>query len=433
MAGSKKAKKGAPIDKNAERVAEAAGLVASLSAAAPSPFSCKDVENLVNRVDSALCAAKVNVLPHAGDHVHTGCNCGGGGNARFMADVIVLIDTSGSMTSPTPTGPSRASLASAAVNAAVAAAKANCNVDLRIAYMGVEGTIAGTVFTTDYLAFLKTILNPDPPFATDNPTGGLGQEEGANAIEDLSKYYNWRPDACRAIFYISDERLDSINTPQAQNAAAVNAAVAAANANGVTVFAHYITQPPQPAWVLQQYQQLCTQTGGQLYASPTASQAEYVRMLSEAICKSCGKPRCRTVEVPRLEPCISISWGDSKCDCFETDDTEIVCVTVCNCYSNVSFSNFSIMAAFVTMPGGGAVPTLPDGTASVQMIPLGPVCFGDIPPCRDNVAGCVSRQYVVRTRGAKSGPYEIRLLGICYDVCFHYNETEVFTLTLCAD
>lgn len=400
---------------------------ANLEASADS--ADRDCEALIAHTNALLgrrCSAKVNVLPHAGEHVHTGCNCSGGGGGRFLADLIVLIDCSGSMGNA-------AGLVSAAAQAALKAAQARCNPDLRIAYMGVEGTWPGTAFTTDYLAYLKAIHNPDPAFSTNNPTGGYSTEEGANAIEDLSKYYDWRPDACRAIFYISDEKLDGNTSSQAGSAAAVAQAVAAATANEVTVFAHHLTHLNQPSWVFQQYKDLCTKTGGHAYVSATPTKAEYETILAEAICGSCGKPRCRKVAVPRLEPCISISWGDSRCDCFETDDVEVVCITVCNCYSNITFSNFRIASAVITTAGGGAVPTLPDGSPSVAMIPLGPVCFGDIPPCRDDKAGCISREYVVRTRGAKGGKYEIRLSGICYDVAFHYNAEDAFSLILCPD
>jgi hypothetical protein len=324
---------------------------------------------------------------------------------------------------------------SAAATAAIKAAKANCNVDLRIAYMGVEGTWPGTAFTTDYLVYLKALLNPDPSFATDNPAGGYTGEEGANAIEDLAKYYDWRPDACRAIFYISDEELDG-SAPigdAANEALSVSAAVAAAQANDVTIFANHLTYQNRGPNVIQNYKDLCEQTGGKAFFSATASEPEYEAILAEAICASCGLPRCQAADVPKLQPCISINWGDSKCDCFETDDTEIVCITVCNCYSNITFGNFGIAAVLVTAAGGAPVPLLPDGTPSVQMIPLGPVCFGDIPPCVDDRAGCVSREFVIRTRGAKGGKYEIRLIGICYDVTFHYNEADAFELTLCQD
>jgi hypothetical protein len=426
MAGSSKEKatKAAAAESGSE-IATAASAIETLPDVAAGRIDCDAIIARTNALIARRCAAKVNTLPHAGEHIHAGCNCTGG-TARFAADLIVLIDASGSMSGA-------AAQISAAAAAAVKAASSRCDVDLRIAYMGVEGTWAGTLFTTDYLNYLKALLNPDPVFSTDSPTGGYSTEEGANAIEDLSKYYNWRPDACRAIFYISDEKLDGNTSNQAGSAAAVNQAVAAAVANEVSVFAHYYNHQPQPAWVMPQYKDLCDRTGGTAYFSATATKAEYETILAEAICGACGRPRCRAVKVPELEPCISVSWGDSKCDCFETDDTEIVCVTICNCYSNISFGNFRVAGLAVTMPDGSAVPTLPDGTPSVQIVPMGPVCFGDIPPCREDKAGCISREFVIRTRGAKGGQYQVRLIGICYDVCFHYNNQDSFTLTLCAD
>jgi len=432
MNGTRDEKDSTAGDGGRDSLTSAASTIEALTSLAASRTDC---DSLIDRIDLLLgrrCAAKVNVLPHAGDHQHTGCKCSGGSDegARFLADVIVLIDCSGSMNP-------HAKMVSDAVSAAVKAAYAKCNVDLRIAYMGVEGTWPGTVFTTDHLAYLKALHNPDPAFATDNPPRtdiNANREEGANAVEDLSKYYDWRRDACRAIFYISDEDLDSWLSTPAEDTAAVNSAVVAAKANQVTVFAHFIPRPPfTNAKTVQDYKDLTEPTGGMAFVNATPSAADYEKMLAEAICGSCGLPRCQETPVPKLEPCISISWGDSKCDCFETDDVELVCITVCNCYSNITFSNFRIAAALVTGPGGAAVPTLPDGTPSVQMVPLGPVCFGDIPPCREDKAGCVSREYVIRTRGAKGGRYEVRLLGICYDVTFHYNASDAFALTLCQD
>jgi hypothetical protein len=428
MAESRKEEKGATIDEAAADSLDASRTIEALSGLAASRTDCDSLIDRVNGLLGRRCSAKANVLPHAGDHVHTGCKCTGG-DARFMADLIVLIDCSGSMRP-------HAKLVSDAAAAAVEAAKAKCDVDLRIAYMGVEGTWAGTVFTTDHLAYLKALWTPDPAFATDNPPRTdwhANREEGANAVEDLSKYYDWRPDTCRAIFYISDEDLDSWESTPAEDTAAVNSAVVAAKANDVTVFAHLIPSRSTTPKTQQDYKDLTTQTGGTAYINAAPSVAEYEKMLAEAICASCGRPRCRAVKAPNLEPCISVSWGDSKCDCFETDDTEIVCVTVCNCYSNISFSNFRIAGLFVTMLDGSAVPLLPDGTPSVQIVPMGPVCFGDIPPCRDDQAGCISREFVVRTRGARGGKYQLQLIGICYDVCFHSNNRDSFVLTLCSD
>jgi hypothetical protein len=87
---------------------------------------------------------------------------------------------------------------------------------------------------------------------------------------------------------------------------------------------------------------------------------------------------CVDVQFPAIKPCISVSWGDSVCDCLETDDVEVLCVTVCNCYSNVTFTDLSIGQILVTDLAGQPVATLPDGTPSVQVFPSGPICFGDL-------------------------------------------------------
>ena len=110
---------------------------------------------------------------------------------------------------------------------------------------------------------------------------------------------------------------------------------------------------------------------------------------------------CVAVEFPDIHPCISVTWGDSACDCIETDDVEVACIKVCNCYSNVTFSELSIAQILVTDLAGNPVPNLPDGTPSVEVLPSGSICFGDVPPCKgDNQPSCVSRELVIYTRGA---------------------------------
>ena len=188
-------------EKPADSTIDVTRLAESMAGLAVSRPTCERLHAAVGEVLRRRCGEKLNALPHL-DKPHSGCKCTGkADDVPFMADLIVLIDTSGSMSD-------EAGAVSAAAAAAVEGAKARCKVDLRIHYMGIEGTWPGTVFTTDYLAYLKGILNPDPAFETDNPTDGYTGEEGANGIEDLAKYFDWRPDACRAIFYISDEELD---------------------------------------------------------------------------------------------------------------------------------------------------------------------------------------------------------------------------------
>jgi hypothetical protein len=147
----------------------------------------------------------------------------------------------------------------------------------------------------------------------------------------------------------------------------------------------------------------------------------------------CVEGECQVAKIPDYRPCISVRWGDSPCDCLESDDLEVLCITVCNCYSNISFSGLSIAAIYVTDAVGNVVPDLPGGGQSVQALPIGPLCFGDIPPCVDGQPGCVSRQFVLRTRGARAGGYRLNVLGVCYDICTHHAFSDAFNLNICAD
>lgn len=146
-----------------------------------------------------------------------------------------------------------------------------------------------------------------------------------------------------------------------------------------------------------------------------------------------GKECCKEVKYPDIAPCVSIAWADSDCDCIETDDVEILCVTLCNCYSNVTFENVIVGTILVTDAAGRPVPNLPDGTPSIQAIPIGPICFGNIGPCKDEKATCVSREFVLRTRGAKGGAYQVHVRPICFKVCFHHQTEECFTIPICQD
>jgi hypothetical protein len=143
---------------------------------------------------------------------------------------------------------------------------------------------------------------------------------------------------------------------------------------------------------------------------------------------------CTEVELPAVRPCITVSWGDTECDCMETNDFEVLCITVCNCYSNVTFGNLSIGHVQVTDMAGNAVPPLPDGTPSVQVVPTGPLCFGDIGPCVDRERPtCVSRELVLYTRGAVGRQYRLVFNGICFSVCHTYQQEQCFGFKLCQD
>ena len=143
---------------------------------------------------------------------------------------------------------------------------------------------------------------------------------------------------------------------------------------------------------------------------------------------------CSRVKWPEIEPCISIGWGDSKCDGLETDDVETLSISVCNCYSNLTFENVVIHQLKITDRYGNPVPVLPDGTPSLQVIPSGPICFGDIGPCQnENKPGCVSRELILYTRGAKEQEYMLSLSGICFSVTHHIQTQQCFMVEVCKD
>jgi hypothetical protein len=140
------------------------------------------------------------------------------------------------------------------------------------------------------------------------------------------------------------------------------------------------------------------------------------------------KPDCAPLEIPAVAPWTSIRWGDSRCDCIEGDDTEIMHITICNPYKNLTLSNMVVHEVVVVDAKGNPVPALPDGSSSIQLVPIGPYCFGDLAPCT-----CVTREFVLRLRGAPGGQYRILLNGICFDACFHGDEEACFTFDVCKD
>lgn len=143
---------------------------------------------------------------------------------------------------------------------------------------------------------------------------------------------------------------------------------------------------------------------------------------------------CLAVTLPDLQPCISVAWGDSQCDCMETDDVETLCISVCNCYSNVTFNDLTIGQIRITDMAGNPVPALPDGTPSVQVIPSGPICFGDVGPCRGrNQPRCVSRELVLYTRGAVGKDYRLSFDGVCFSVSHAFQTEQCFVVKLCQD
>jgi hypothetical protein len=403
------------------------------------PDPCERIERRVNDYLHEQRSRKRNAMPPC-EGEEEECPCSRPGGAGKAVDLVVLLDSSGSMGTA-------GKAASDAAEDAVAAAARECPSDLRVVWLVVDSTksgadpagylgditptLAGTPFTQSHEQYL-TGIGAGGPFKQNEPQPAgdttYPGEEGADSIADLCNFFDWRRRACKAILYISDTRLDGYSAFDA--AAAANAS-AAALARGVVLFAHHIGAATPVTPEMQNYSDMCLPTGGSVYFGPVDTD-KYRELIKNAICNACGA-ECREARLPRLEPCVSLSWGDSECDCFETDDVETALITICNCYSNVGFSGVRVAHLSVTLTDGSPVPLLPDGTPSVTIHPIGPVCFGDIGPCREGEVNCVSREIVIRTRGARSGGYRIEFEGICYDVVLPQSHRACFGLTLCGD
>ncbi len=396
---------------------------------------CEFIEGALNGYLAEQCKEKTNHLEPCDEETHEGCSCGTGGKSGEV-DLVILIDSSSSMNA-----------SASAINDAAAegleAAKAECGTDARVKWFWVDKAKPGSSpqhnlnitsssapmgnFAQSHQQYLEGI-GATGPFYHDQAAGSTSWhgEQGADAVADISEFYDWRDRACRSILYISDTILEGVGSNAADADVAVAQAVSVANSNSVTVFAHYLGSSAQN---VEDYVNLTEGTGGSAVTGQAPSVDLYRELLVKAICE-CGGG-CSEIEIPEMEPCISVSWGDGECDGMETDDTETFCITLCNCYTNISFSGVSIGYVWVLDEDGTNVAVLPDGTPSVEAVPHGPICFGDIGPCIDNEPSCVSREFVIQTRGAKEGKYRLLIGAVCYDVVHHFDINACFELELC--
>ena len=383
--------------------------------------NCEPLANSLQRTDATICACD-QASPVDG------------------VDLIILIDQSGSMDDIAP-------LVADASAAAIESAKDKCGAEnLRVAWFTNDGSDYGvSIPRAPYIAagFTQTQeqylrgLGHTGPFAG-NDFQGNNREEGAKSINDLARMYDWRPGVCRAIFYVSDERFGDYGRTHQQQMQAVNAAVAECLTAGVKVFAHYEDGGEHSGTRLAEnteaYETLCNSTSGRAEIGGSASQALYEGLLGEAICEACiTDAGCAVVDWPDIKPCIDIRWGQSDCDGIESDDHEVLCLSICNCYENVTFSDVKIGYLWLTDENGEAPPALPDGTPSGRIYPLGPICFGDIGPCVDGEPTCVHREAIVVLRGVKPGKYNVSVGGLCFDIKRSvFVEKTTFEMIVCA-
>jgi hypothetical protein len=209
-------------------------------------------------------------------------------------DLVIVIDTSPSMKD-------EAQALSNAAAGAIAKAKSSCPSDLRVAWLGVEGTWKGTNFDQSIRAYLTQKCKVSESKLRGRKKGQVAdagaQEDAARAIEDISDYFDWREGAARAIFYLGDEALEGggDKTEQADVKAA-NLAIQKAQAAGVTVHTYFGTSKSKhQEGIKTEYARLATSTGGQSFTDKDAISG-FSTVLETVICGS------RTAKTIKLKP-----------------------------------------------------------------------------------------------------------------------------------
>ncbi|HMG50825.1 MAG TPA: LecA/PA-IL family lectin [Inquilinus sp.] len=208
-------------------------------------------------------------------------------DASKKVDLVVLIDTSASMKD-------EAEALNKGMVTAIEDAKKACPSDLRVQFLGIEGTFASTEFTKTARQYL-TGIGVDAGTLTARAHGGAkdssAQEQIAQTVVDLSRHFDWRAGAERALFVLGDESLDGGGlTIGAKAVKANDRAIEAALAGKVKVHAYQTTLPSQPTpeqetALTEEYKRLALRTGGEYYIH-TQGLADFRKVLQDAICAS---------------------------------------------------------------------------------------------------------------------------------------------------
>ncbi|MEH2410083.1 hypothetical protein [Nostoc sp.] len=209
-------------------------------------------------------------------------------------DLVIVIDTSPSMKDEAQ------SLSDAAASA-IAKAKSSCPSDLKVVWLGIEGTWKGTNFDQTIRAYLTQKSKVTESKLRGRKRGELksagAQEDAARAIEDISEYFDWREGAARAIFYLGDEALEGGGDKTEQkDITAANLAIQKAQTAGVTVHTYFGTSKSKhQEGIKTEYARIATSTGGQSFTDKDAISG-FSAVLEKVICGS------RTAKTIKLKP-----------------------------------------------------------------------------------------------------------------------------------
>lgn len=205
----------------------------------------------------------------------------GGSDSTPLVDLVVIMDQSGSMSN-------EATAVSVTANDAIAISRIECDSDLRVEFLALDNVrFPNTLFDQSVKDYLLSVNTIPITFTTDNYTFNP-LELGAANIDDISRHFDWRDRACRAIFYISDEPINGgTGVPQESETMAVNSAISSAIENSVAIFTNSINEGSLQPIHISNYERICKETGGTNYLTNSISNETYLQIMPEIICNSC--------------------------------------------------------------------------------------------------------------------------------------------------
>ncbi|MEO3989194.1 hypothetical protein [Pseudocitrobacter cyperus] len=205
-------------------------------------------------------------------------------------DLVVVIDSSLSMED-------EAVALSEVLSGAVEEAKKSCPSDLRVQFLGIEGTFAGSEFSQtvrEYMAAKGIDTSTLRGRVRDSVKNAGAQEDVARSVEDISSHFDWRENAERNLFVLGDESLEGGEMVLDQSKIqACDKAIASALRHGVKVHTYLGTphkDSPYPsdedeAAMAKEYKRLALRTGGEHYIY-TKGSPDFVTVLKQTICAS---------------------------------------------------------------------------------------------------------------------------------------------------
>lgn len=201
-----------------------------------------------------------------------------------VVDLVVVIDSSVSMR------PEAITLSNA-ISAAIESAKSSCPSDLKVTYLGLEGRFSDSLFDTtirQHLTALGVAESDMRGRKRGSVEAGGAQEDGGRAIEDVSLLHNWRADAERSIFYLSDEGLEGGDTVNKDDIEAATKAIDVATTENVRVHTYLADSKAKPE-IRQsnetEFERVASSTGGQFFNAQDLTEG-FQDMLQQVICAS---------------------------------------------------------------------------------------------------------------------------------------------------